>query len=104
MKAPDPVRLLTKQCNTCIYVRNGELMHLTPTRLAEMTAESIAADTNVICHKSLHVSGEFPWDVWCKGNLDEKGPGQMMRITDRLDMLQEVDPPMKGTTSIRPTT
>lgn len=95
MNHPDPVRLLSKRCNTCIYTRDGELMHLEPSRVAEMTRESIETDSNVICHKSLHVSGEFPWDVWCRGNYDLKGPGQMMRITERLNMLETVDPPTK---------
>lgn len=95
MNRPDPIRVLTKRCNTCIYTQNGRLMHLDPGRVEGMTRETIALDTNVICHKSLNVSGEYPWDVWCKGNLEIKGPGQMMRITDRLGMLQEVDPPTK---------
>lgn len=92
----DPTKYLSKRCNTCIYTRNGELMHLRPGRVEEMTADTIARDTNVICHKSLNVSGEYPWDVWCRGSLDEKGPGQMMRIQERLGMLEEVDPPKQN--------
>lgn len=85
-------RLLTKQCSSCIYIQNGRLMHLRPGRVEDMTAETIKMDTNVICHKSRSLQGELPWDAWCKGSVDKKGPGQLIRIAGRLGILEEVDP------------
>ena len=90
---PTPDRLLTKRCNTCIFTQNGKLMHLHEGRLDEMIADCEANDTNVICHKSKSLTGEFPWDVWCYGSFEVIGPGQLMRIQERLGLLERVDPP-----------
>jgi hypothetical protein len=89
MSAP---KWLTTRCSTCIYYNDGERMHLRPGRVDEMTEQTVLADTNVICHKSASVSGEWPFDAYCHGNMEEKGPGQMARIEGRLGMAEEVNP------------
>lgn len=90
-----PTHVLRKRCATCIYTRNGELMHLQEGRVEKMTTESIATDSNVVCHQSKSLTGNLPWDVWCYGSYETVGPGQMMRITERLGLLEWVDPPTK---------
>lgn len=88
----EPTVLLKTRCSTCIYYNEGERMHLEVGRVAEMTQGTIAADSNVICHQSEDLTGDLPFNAYCRGNYDEKGPGQMMRIAERLGMLTEESP------------
>ncbi len=45
-------RLLSRQCDTCIF-RPGNPMHLDPGRLHEMVTEALAQQSFVICHDTL---------------------------------------------------
>lgn len=98
MPSDEPtVVLLTRRCATCIYRKDengqiGGLMNLDPGRTEDMTNETIRLDTNVVCHKSLGVGGEWAENAYCFGNVATKGPGQMLRIMERLGLIRLVHP------------
>lgn len=91
MPAREPTVLLTDKCATCIY-RPGNLMDLRPGRVAQMTKETRAKDTNVICHKSRDVGGEWTENAYCSGNVEVVGLGQLGRIMERCGFLHEKHP------------
>lgn len=81
--------MCSEMCDTCIF-REGNKMHLSPGRVAEMVDETDRNDSNVICHKSKSVGGDIDKDLYCKGSIDRR-PGQMVRIMQRL-RVPEYDP------------
>ncbi|MBK3624329.1 hypothetical protein JHN59_05635 [Streptomyces sp. MBT49] len=46
------VRVCTEKCTTCIF-RPGNLMDLTPGRLAQMIRDAIANEGHIVCHSTL---------------------------------------------------
>lgn len=46
------VRQCSEMCATCIY-RPGNLAHLTPGRVQEMTQAAIVAEGHVVCHATI---------------------------------------------------
>lgn len=89
MSKGNPEYVMREMCSTCIF-RPGNPMHLRRGRLTDLIMQCDAADTNVICHKSANVGGDIEVDAWCRGSVDRR-PGQMVRILERLRLLQEVE-------------
>lgn len=79
------VRVMAAPCSTCIF-RPGNLMHLRPGRMADMTAQTDARDTNVVCHQTL----DQPVGAFCHGSVARR-PGQVVQIAQRLGYIVEVD-------------
>ena len=73
------LHIMASQCSTCIF-RAGNLMQLRPGRMADLTAATDRADTNVICHQTL----ERPVGALCRGSVDRR-MGQMARIAYALN-------------------
>jgi hypothetical protein len=48
----DGLRVCARRCETCIF-RRGNLMHLHAARVPDMVADALAADTAIVCHKTL---------------------------------------------------
>lgn len=95
------VRVLAEMCETCIF-RPGNLMHLRPGRLAAIVKDHRAHDSNLVCHSTLPAAaprGLKP--ALCRGHVDRCGPGQVLRIAQRLTQIGaavvviEVTPPAK---------
>jgi hypothetical protein len=88
-------RLLSRQCETCIY-RPGNLMHLSTGRLKSMTEDACREGCQgVICHDTLDYGGnpEFGGAL-CRGFYDNFGSRNgFIRIIERLGGFDEVDPP-----------
>jgi hypothetical protein len=88
-------RLLSEQCATCIY-RPGNLMHLAPGRLKEITESNLREGSRgLICHDTLPY-GAYPeyGEAMCRGFYDKFGPqSNYVRIIDRLGGFAEVPPP-----------
>ena len=85
------LHIMKEQCSTCIF-RPGNLMHLNEGRLKDMTDQTDAGDTNVVCHQTL----DREVGAFCKGSVD-RAAGQMVRIAERLGAIVEDEG--KGTDS-----
>lgn len=46
------VRVCEHRCATCIF-RPGNLMHLTPGRVASMVKKAVSNEGHIVCHKTL---------------------------------------------------
>jgi hypothetical protein len=75
---------MAERCSTCIF-RPGNLMRLNPGRLADLTGQTDAADTNVVCHQTL----DEPIGAFCRGSVERRA-GQAVRIAERLGVIKEV--------------
>ena len=89
------VRVCASMCSTCVF-RPGNLMHLTPGRLAEMVAEATEAQSTIVCHATL----DLPLQAACRGFFDRHAT-QPLQLADRLGLLHEVEPPSLAVTTIR---
>lgn len=91
------MRVLAEQCATCIF-RPGNPMKLNPGRVKRMVAECQRRDTYIPCHEHMQRVGEDGETVTaespvCRGFYDRyPGVGQMIRISQRLGMWEEVRP------------
>jgi hypothetical protein len=75
------VHVMAERCATCIF-RPKNLMQLRPGRMADLTAQTDLADTNVVCHQTLERSvGAF-----CAGSVERRA-GQAVRMAYRLSMI-----------------
>jgi len=85
-------RVLTDQCETCIY-HPGNLMHLRPGRLREMTLDALRQGCQgVICHDTLYRTDFTP--ALCRGFYDKFGPqNNFIRVMWRIGGFTEVNPP-----------
>jgi hypothetical protein len=88
-------RLLSRQCETCIF-RAGNPMRLRAGRLREMVAGALQQGSQgVICHDTLSY-GENPdfGGALCRGFYDGYGTqNNFVRVMERLGGFTEVDPP-----------
>lgn len=84
------VHVCREMCSTCVF-RPGNLMRLRAGRLREMVEDSVAAESAIICHKTLE---EWPegdgGNAVCRGFFD-RYPTQPLQVADRLGMIEEVD-------------
>jgi hypothetical protein len=87
---PNGLRVMAEQCSTCIF-RPGNLMRLHPGRVKGMVEQVVADDSFTTCHQTL--GGEHP-PALCKG-MTERHAGQLVRIFQRLDRIDRVQPPSK---------
>lgn len=84
-----------EMCPTCIF-RPGNLMSLRAGRVRDMVEEARAADSFIVCHDTIDYDtreeGDVPGrdEAMCRGYLDAGNYPQMLRIADRLNMVQEV--------------
>lgn len=86
VNGPNGIRIMREQCSTCIY-RPGNLMQLRHGRVADMTRECRARDTNVVCHQTL----SDKLGAFCRGSVDAHA-GQLVRIGERLNSIELVEP------------
>lgn len=86
------VRLLSRQCSTCIY-RPGNLMRLRPGRLKDITEENRRAQSYLVCHQTLR-DGAAPsaGEAVCRGFYDRFST-TFTQVGDRLRWWREVTPP-----------
>lgn len=97
MNSPPPpvasdgeIRLCATRCDTCIY-RPGNLMRLSPGRVAQMTRDALANEGHIVCHSTL----DEPLAAICRGFADHPRAQRSLalRIGTALGMLRLVDPP-----------
>jgi hypothetical protein len=94
------MKVLTEQCATCIF-RPGNLMHLHPQRVKQMVVACKAVDGYIPCHETMQYEDEDSDEYRatmdspvCRGFYDAyPGLGQIIRIAERLGMIEFVDPP-----------
>jgi hypothetical protein len=86
------VRLLARQCSTCVF-RPGNLMHLKPGRLKALVEENRRRDSYLVCHQTLR-DGEHPkaGEALCRGFYDLPDPTTFIQIMSRLGAFREVEP------------
>lgn len=89
---PGEVRLCAHMCDTCIF-RPGNLMHLSPGRVADMVKKARADEGHIVCHATLDT--EAP--AICRGYADkaDQGRGLALRLGRILGWLREITPPRK---------
>jgi hypothetical protein len=75
------VHVMAERCASCIF-RPGNLMHLRAGRMADLTQQTDAADTNVICRQTL----DRPVGAFCAGSVERRA-GQAVRMAYRLSMI-----------------
>lgn len=79
-----------EQCDTCIFLP-GNLMDLNPGRVAEMVSACRQKDSYITCHDTLEqVTGTTETEAACRGYLNTGAYPQMLRIAERLNMVEEV--------------
>lgn len=84
-------RILAEKCATCILGPAGTRIALSPARIRQFVADTVAAESYVVCHSTLHgLSDTAP--AICRGFADSYDT-QALLILRRLDNLVEVDPP-----------
>lgn len=59
------IRICESRCTTCIF-KPGNLMHLSPGRLAAMTREALECEGHIVCHSTLDHSRA----AICRGYAD----------------------------------
>lgn len=77
------IHVCAEMCETCVF-RPGNLMRLTPGRLRGMIDESRAAESAIICHKTLEPE---VGDAVCRGFFD-RYPTQPLQVAERLRLLE----------------
>jgi hypothetical protein len=87
-------KVKSEKCATCIF-RPGNPMSLEAGRVAQMVEECRQKDSFVICHDTIDhaahergVPGEN--EAACRGYLDTGAYPQMLRIAERLGVVEEV--------------
>jgi hypothetical protein len=87
---PGEVRLCARLCDTCIF-RPGNLMHLEPGRLTQMTRDARADEGHIVCHDTLDTDAP----AICRGYADkaDRGRSLALRFGRALGWIKEIDPP-----------
>jgi len=79
----DRVHVLDAQCETCVF-RPGNLMHLSPERMREITVGNVRADTALPCHSTLYRDDVEP--AVCRGFFERYGNATLpLRLAQLLD-------------------
>lgn len=94
--SPDPDRpqVLSERCATCVF-RPGNLMHLSPGRLAVIIESNVSAGAALICHSTLPY-GPHPevGQAVCRGYYDAYGDSvAVIQVVNRLGGFKEIPPP-----------
>lgn len=91
------VHVMSEKCSTCVF-RTGNLMHLRPGRLKEMTDHVQATGIPFSCHQTLPYAGTKHVDHYggaalCHGAVEVYGSDSTtMRLAYTLDIITEVTP------------
>jgi hypothetical protein len=88
------LRVLDAQCPTCIYLP-GNLMHLNPGRLREMTEGGLQEGCQgVICHETLPGREDGFLPAVCGGFYLKYGPrNNCIRVMERINGVEKVTLP-----------
>lgn len=79
----DRVHVLEAQCATCVF-RPGNLMHLPPERMREITVGNVQADSALTCHSTLY--RDDVEHAVCRGFFDRYGSATLpLRLAQLLD-------------------
>lgn len=79
-------KVMSKQCNQCLYDPANRIV---PARsAAQIMSDCTRKDNNFICHKA-SILGE---DVYCAGDIQKRGHGQLGRIAGRIGAIEHVNP------------
>jgi hypothetical protein len=89
LDAKSMLHVMREQCSTCIF-RPGNKMQLREGRMRDLTAQTDASDSNVICHQTL----DQDVGALCAGSVDRRA-GQMVRIAERFNGIEYVEPEAK---------
>ncbi len=81
------MRVAVEQCSTCIF-RPGNLMHLSPGRLAEMAKDVQATEGYVTCHTTL--DRPLRQRVICRGSFD-RYKTRIIQVAERMGFIEWVD-------------
>lgn len=88
------LHVITERCSTCVF-RPGNLMSLSPGRLASLIKDNLDADSALVCHKTLPY-GDHPefGEALCRGFIDGVGDrSPAIRLAEAMGILQPVEPP-----------
>lgn len=83
------VHVEQSRCATCIF-RPGNLMHLEPGRVAEMTRLADTAESCIPCHSTMDTDAP----TVCRGYFDRRS-STSLQIAERLGLIEFVSSPVK---------
>lgn len=84
------MKVMREQCATCIFLP-GNPMRLREGRVREMVRECRRNDSFITCHETLEtVTGDRSTEAACRGYLDTGAQPQLLRIAERLGIVEEV--------------
>lgn len=78
-------KVMAYRCDQCLYSPNRVV---SAKRAAQIMKDTARKDTPFLCHKGTIAGTE----VVCRGNIEASGGGQLTRIAERLNYIQEIDP------------
>lgn len=79
-------KVMSKKCDQCLFGPNKIVSNA---RKAELIRKIHAEGTNFLCHKGT-INGE---EIVCAGDLEaDRYRTNMMRIAERLGVIEEIDP------------
>jgi hypothetical protein len=87
-------QLLAERCSSCVF-RPGNLMSLSPGRLADLVQGNLDNGAALICHQTLDY-GDHPefGEAVCRGFYDAYGDQcNSIRVMERIGGFAEVPPP-----------
>lgn len=79
-------KVCDKQCDQCLYSKKRIV---SKARMLQIVRGCRRDDRHFICHKHSMVGA----DVMCRGQYDTQPPPQMLRIAERLGMVEFVPEP-----------
>lgn len=77
-------KVMDRKCDQCLYDPKNRIV--SDARAAQIMRECSRKDNNFLCHKGT-ILGE---EIYCAGDFDQRGPGQMGRIAGRIGVLERV--------------
>ncbi len=88
------VHVMARMCDTCIF-RSGNLMRLTPGRVASMVRECERQQSCIPCHKTTY--GQEPGEAVCRGFF-EKHATAPLQVAERMGVIafQELTNPARS--------
>lgn len=88
------VHVLEDKCSTCVF-RPGNLMHLSPGRLKDLSGGADDNQTAIICHQTLPTVG-YPNQAICRGYWDSrKDTNPTLVLAAGADLVEFDEPPSK---------
>lgn len=95
------VHVMSEKCSTCVF-HPGNLMHLRPGRMKELTDHVQQTGVPFVCHQTLPFSTAdhveyYDGAALCAGSVEAYGAeSQLMQMAEQMDVVTKVEPYRSG--------